>query len=118
MIGRGCYGRPWFADQVARYIRTGARQAEPPLSQQKSIVQGHYHAMLSQFGLDAGVRLARKHLAWYSRGLPGSAEYRAAMNRLSDAAAVLRLMDQFYDPLIERGVARHSVARDEALLAA
>jgi nifR3 family TIM-barrel protein len=115
MIGRGCYGRPWFADQVACYLRSGTRLAEPSLARQKSIVQGHYHAMLSQFGSDAGVRLARKHLSWYSRGLPGSAEYRAAMNRLADAAAVLRLIDQFYDPLIERGVTRRSAERDEVL---
>jgi len=64
--------------------------------------------MLSQFGRGAGVRLARKHLSWYSRGLPGSAEFRATMNRLADAEAVLQLIDRFYDPLIERGVLRRS----------
>jgi tRNA-dihydrouridine synthase B len=106
MIGRGCYGRPWFADQVARYLRAGDRQAEPALSMQKSIIIGHYNAMLSQFGSNAGVRLARKHLSWYSRGLPGSAEFRATMNRLPDAGGVLRLLDAFYDPLIEREVTR------------
>ena len=115
MIGRGCYGRPWFADQVARYLRTGTRQAEPPLADQKSIIQGHYHAMLSQFGTNAGVRLARKHLSWYSRGLPGSAEFRATMNHLAEAGAVLRLLDAFYDPLIARDVTRRPPGRDETL---
>ena len=52
------------------------------------------------------MRLARKHVSWYSRGLPGSAEFRAAMNRLADADAVLRLIDGFYDRLIARGVTR------------
>src|ERR1700761_838767 len=88
MIGRGCYGRPWFPAQAAHYLRPGPRQPEPPLSAQKSIMLGHYHAMLSQFGTGPGVRLARKHLSWYSRGLPGSAEFRATMNRLPDASAV------------------------------
>jgi tRNA-dihydrouridine synthase B len=106
MIGRGCYGRPWFPAQVAHYLRTGQRLAEPSLEAQKAIILEHYHGMLAQFGTGPGVRLARKHLSWYSRGLPGSAEFRATMNRLPDAPAVLALIDGFYDPLIARGVRR------------
>ena len=106
MIGRGCYGRPWFLAQVAHFLRTGTRLPEPSLARQKTILLRHYHAMLGRFGHDAGVRLARKHVSWYSRGLPGSAEFRAAVTRVPDAAAVLRLIDGFYDPLIARGVTR------------
>ncbi len=62
--------------------------------------------ILSQFGTVSGVRLARKHVSWYSRGLPGSAEFRAEMNRLPDADSVLRLIERFYDPLIARGASR------------
>ncbi len=54
MIGRGCYGRPWFLAQAAHYLRTGERLPEPSLAQQKSILLGHYHAMLSQFGIGPG----------------------------------------------------------------
>jgi tRNA-dihydrouridine synthase B len=117
MIGRGCYGRPWFLAQVAHFLRTGTGLPEPPLGRQKSILLRHYHAMLSRFGQDAGVRLARKHVSWYSRGLPGSADYRAAVTRLPDAAGVLRLIDAFYDPLIARGATRHPPARDDTLTA-
>ncbi len=108
MIGRGCYGRPWFLAQAAYYLRTGMRVAEPSLVQQKTILLGHYQAMLDQFGTGPGVRLARKHLSWYSRGLPGSAEFRATMNRLADAESVLALIDRFYDPLIAQGVTRRT----------
>jgi tRNA-dihydrouridine synthase B len=117
MIGRGCYGRPWFLAQAAHYLRTGMRVAEPSLGQQKAILLGHYHAMLGQFGVGPGVRLARKHLSWYSRGLPGSAEFRATMNRLADADAVLAVIDRFYDPLIARGVRRLPTDRHETLTA-
>jgi tRNA-dihydrouridine synthase B len=106
MIGRGCYGRPWFLAQVEHFLRTGTRLAEPELARQKAVVLWHYNEMLDQFGRSAGVRLARKHLSWYSRGLPGSAEFRARMNRLPDAELVLAALDAFYDPLIERGVSR------------
>jgi tRNA-dihydrouridine synthase B len=115
MIGRGCYGRPWFLAQAAHYLRTGERLPEPSLAQQKSILLGHYHAMLSQFGSGPGVRLARKHLSWYSRGLPGSAEFRATMNRLPDANAVILLIDRFYDPLIARGFTRWGGEPPESL---
>jgi nifR3 family TIM-barrel protein len=112
MIGRGCYGRPWFLAQVVHFLTTGLRLPEPTLERQKAIVLSHYHAILDQFGRSAGVRLARKHLSWYSRGLPGSAEFRARMNRLPDVEPVLAALDAFYDPLIERGVSRAPHAYD------
>jgi nifR3 family TIM-barrel protein len=106
MVGRGCYGRPWLVGQIAAFLRSGRAVAEPPLARQKALMLGHYHAMLSHFGIDAGLRLARKHLAWYSRGLPGSAEFRAAVTRLSEVPAVEQLIARFYDPLIANGIAR------------
>jgi nifR3 family TIM-barrel protein len=113
MIGRGCYGRPWFPAQVAHALRHGTRLPDPPLSAQKTIMMTHYHSMLSHFGTDAGVRLARKHLGWYSRGLPGSAEFRAEVVRVADPASVAERVDRFFDPLIARGATRSaSLARD------
>jgi tRNA-dihydrouridine synthase B len=117
MIGRGCYGRPWFLSQVAHFLRTGSRLPEPPLAEQKDILTRHYIAILDHFGDHAGVRLARKHVSWYSRGLSGSAEFRAAMNRLPDAASVLQQIDTFYDRLIARGVTRAAPVRDDVLMA-
>jgi tRNA-dihydrouridine synthase B len=106
MIGRGCYGRPWFPAQVAHYLTTGERLAQPGLNEQKAVILDHYHLMLERFGYGPGARLARKHLSWYSRGLPGSADFRARVNQLADANAVIRLINEFYDPLIARGVQR------------
>ncbi len=114
MIGRGCYGRPWLPAQIAHFLRTGTRMPDPTLAMQKDILITHYHGMLSHFGIDAGLRLARKHVAWYSRGLPGSAEFRATVMRLTEVPSVLRLIDGFYDPLIAAGTAR-GLARDETL---
>jgi len=115
MIGRGCYGRPWFIAQVVHFLRTGNRLPEPPLAQQKDLITRHYTSILDAFGDHAGVRLARKHISWYSRGLPGSAEFRAAVNRLADAQAVLGLIGTFYDRLIARGVSGAAPRRDEVL---
>jgi nifR3 family TIM-barrel protein len=106
MLGRGCYGRPWFPAQIAHFLRTGARLPDPPLATQKEIMLEHYQSVLAHFGTEPGLRLARKHLAWYSRGLPGAAEFRATINRLGEVPAVLRLIEGFYDPLIARGATR------------
>jgi nifR3 family TIM-barrel protein len=115
MIGRGCYGRPWFLAQVAHFLRTGSRLPEPLLAQQKEVITSHYRSILQHFGEPAGVRLARKHVSWYSRGLPGSAEFRATVTRVPDAASVLSLVDSFYDRLIERGVSRTPAGRGDLL---
>ncbi len=114
MIGRACYGRPWFPAQVAQFLRTGTRAGDPALAAQKEILLTHYHSMLSHFGTEPGLRLARKHLSWYSRGLPGSAEFRAAVNRLTEVADVLALIDRFFDRAIAAGATR-AVSRDAIL---
>jgi nifR3 family TIM-barrel protein len=111
MIGRGCYGRPWLPRIVAAWLR-GAPEPEPDLAAQYATLLAHYRAMLAHHGRDPGLQLARKHLAWYSKGLPGSAEFRAAVNRLDTVEAVLDLLARFYEPLIERGTARERPARE------
>ncbi|HEV3177462.1 MAG TPA: tRNA dihydrouridine synthase DusB [Stellaceae bacterium] len=105
MIGRGAYGRPWVPSQVIHYLRTGARQPDPPLARQLEIVLEHYEAVLSHYGRETGVRMARKHLAWYSKGLPGSAEFRSEINRQDQPAQVRDLLRAFYGPQIDREAA-------------
>jgi tRNA-dihydrouridine synthase B len=114
MIGRGAYGKPWVLAQVAKYLQTGILDADPDLAAQKAILLQHYESIRAHFGENAGVRLGRKHVAWYSRGLHGSAAFRAKMNRLDNAADVLALIDEFYDLLIDSGFVR----QDELALAA
>ncbi len=105
MIGRGAYGRPWFLAQVIQYLRSGARRSEPPLARQLEIVLEHYEATLTHYGRDVGVRTARKHLAWYSKGLPGSAEFRSQVNREAEPERVREMLRAFYCPQIERQAA-------------
>ncbi len=102
MIGRGCYGRPWFPGQVAHFLATGERRSDPTLAEQHLLVQRHFDAMIEHYGEETGCRLARKHVAWYSKGLPGSTEFRARINQSLDAAAVRGLIRDFYEPLLQR----------------
>ncbi|MFQ5939015.1 MAG: tRNA dihydrouridine synthase DusB [Alphaproteobacteria bacterium] len=110
MIGRGCYGRPWFLKQVIHFLRTGKRLAAPPLGEQLQTVLGHFEDMMVHYGAEAGVRMARKHIAWYSRGLPGSAEFRAGINRLADPGAVGAAIRAFYAPAMEKAPVMEKMA--------
>jgi nifR3 family TIM-barrel protein len=110
MIGRGCYGRPWFPAMVAQFLTTGERREDPALAAQYGTILAHYAAMLEHHGEGPGVRLARKHLAWSSKGLPGSAEFRVRVNQAETADAAREVLARFYEPLIAQGVA---AVRDE-----
>jgi len=102
MVGRAGYGRPWLPNQVRHFLDTGCRLPDPPLVEQLATVLEHYDAMLEHYGDNAGMRAARKHIGWYSKGLPGSAEFRSMIMRMTDPAAVKTAIADFYRPLIER----------------
>jgi tRNA-dihydrouridine synthase B len=106
MIGRGCYGRPWLPAQVAHRLLTGSSIPDPDLATEKRILLDHYESMLEHFGPHPGLRLARKHVSWYSAGLHGSAQFRATVNKMDHAPDVLALINEFYDRHIEAGFAR------------
>jgi tRNA-dihydrouridine synthase B len=105
MIGRGAYGRPWFLNQTIHYLRTGEKLAEPSLADQYAAVRSHFEAMLEHYGAETGVRMARKHLGWYSKGLPASAEFRAAVNRETEPDKVRAMLADFFLPAVERQAA-------------
>ena len=102
MVGRGCYGRPWFLRQVIHHLRNGEALPDPSMGEQLAILREHYDAMLSHYGISAGLRIARKHVGWYSKGLPGSAEFRADFNRIDQPDAAKAAIEAFYAPLVER----------------
>lgn len=102
MIGRGCYGKPWFPAQVIHYLKTGERLPDPPLDEQYRVLLAHYEDMLAHYGADSGVRIARKHVSWYSKGLPGSGEFRNRVNKLDDPEAVRQEIRAFYEPLLDQ----------------
>lgn len=102
LIGRGTYGRPWFPSQVRHFLETGERRADPGLPEQLAVVLEHYDAMLAHYGVHHGVRVARKHIGWYSRGLPKSAEFRAQVMRAEDPETVKTMLRRFYQPIIDR----------------
>jgi tRNA-dihydrouridine synthase B len=105
MIGRGAYGKPWLLGQVMRYLTTGERRVDPSIDEQYAIIVEHYEMLLSHYGRETGVNMARKHLGWYIKGLPGSAEFRNRVNQVPDPEEVLAMLDAFYAPWCARAAA-------------
>ena len=105
MIGRGAYGRPWLLAQVMEWFATGRRIADPTIEQQYDLITEHYEAMLSHYGNEVGVNMARKHIGWYTKGLHGSAEFRNRVNQIPDPKTVQAMLAEFYAPWRSRAAA-------------
>lgn len=105
MIGRGAYGRPWFLNQVIQFLRSGERLPDPGIAERRDILLEHYDALLEHYGTRTGVPLARKHIAWYCKGLRNSNEFKVEVNRESDPARVSAMIDRFFTEQSERAAA-------------
>jgi len=105
MIGRGAYGRPWLIGQVMAELSGGGARSDPSLDEQLEVMLAQYEEMLELYGTHIGVNLARKHIGWYTKGLPGSAEVRNQVNQQDDPVIVMRMLRDFYAPWLARSAA-------------
>ena len=105
MIGRGAYGRPWLLGQVIPALRDGGLRPDPSLDEQLATMLEQYDDMLALSGRQTGVNLARKHSGWYTKGLPGSADFRNRVNTQDDPAVVVAMLRDFYSPWLARSAA-------------
>jgi len=105
MIGRGAYGRPWLVAQVMAELTGEGRAPDPDLDEQLETMLTQYDEMLALYGTHTGVNLARKHIGWYTKGLPGSAEMRNTVNQQDDPAVVVGMLQEFYSPWLKRTAA-------------
>ncbi len=105
MIGRGAYGKPWLLSQMMHWFATGERRFDPSLNEQYRVIDDHYRDMLELYGEDVGVKVSRKHIGWYTKGLPGSAEFRNRANQEINPEIVLQMLADFYGPWLDKAAA-------------
>ena len=110
LIGRAAQGRPWIFREIAHYLATGQQLPEPTLVETRDILLGHLAHLCAFYGEPSGVRIARKHLAWYAKDRPENLAFRAVVNRAESAAEQLRLTRDYFDALIEGDVLALSIA--------
>ena len=103
MIGRAAQGRPWMFREIQHYLETGQHVAPPEVQEIHRVLVAHVNELYQFYGEYTGVRVARKHISWYTKGLAGSAAFRHAMNRLETSAEQLAAVDGFFAQLAERG---------------
>ena len=102
MIGRGAYGRPWFVNRCAQYLQNKDITPEPDFKEQYETVIEHYDDMIEFYGKITGVRMAKKHLGWYSSGKLNSAEFRDKVMKENDPEIVKILVKDFFDFQMEQ----------------
>ena len=96
MIGRAAQGRPWIFREIEHFLATGEKLPAPRVDEIHQLLRGHLAELYDFYGAETGVRVARKHISWYTRGLVGSAHFRHAMNQLPTIGAQLAAVDAFF----------------------
>jgi tRNA-dihydrouridine synthase B len=99
MIGRAAQGRPWIFREIAHFLATGEVLPSPTVAEARVLIRDHLADHYDFYGEALGVRIARKHLGWYTAGLPGAEGLRALVNEVTSAAAQMAAMDAFFDRL-------------------
>ncbi len=103
MIGRAAQGRPWVFREIAHYLATGELLPPPKIAFVRDTLLEHVQALHAFYGEPAGVRIARKHLAWYARDRAENGACRAVVNRAATAEEQLRLTRDYFDALETSG---------------
>lgn len=95
MIGRAAQGKPWIFRDIHHYLQTGELLASPSISELREIVLTHLEELYQFYGEYSGCRIARKHIAWYTGGLPNSNAFREAMYSKDTTAGQFAVVDEF-----------------------
>jgi tRNA-dihydrouridine synthase B len=103
MIGRAAQGRPWIFREINHYLATGEYLPTPEVSEIHRVLINHLHDLYEFYGEYSGVRIARKHISWYTKGLVGSAGFRQLMNQLQTSDQQIQETNQFFSTLAEKG---------------
>jgi tRNA-dihydrouridine synthase B len=101
MIGRAAQGNPWIFREINHYLATGEKLAEPSIHEIRDTLLAHLENLYQFYGEYAGVRIARKHLSWYSKGQNSSSIFRDMVNRVASSDEQRQMTRQFFDQLID-----------------
>jgi tRNA-dihydrouridine synthase B len=102
MIGRAAQGRPWIFREIQHFLETGTHLLPPTVEEIHTVMLEHLHDLYAFYGELTGMRVARKHIAWYTKGLVGSAAFRHHMNTLQTTELQLQSISGFFAELQSR----------------
>jgi tRNA-dihydrouridine synthase B len=99
MIGRAAQGRPWIFREIEHFLKTGTHLPQPEVAEIHDVLLDHLHDLYEFYGEETGVRVARKHISWYTKGLVGSANFRHMMNQLPTVEEQMLAVNDFFGAL-------------------
>ena len=99
MIGRAAHGRPWIFREFSYFLSEGTNLPPPAIAEMRSVALEHLEGIYALYGEELGVRIARKHIGWYTRSLPGGEAFRREANEILSAPAQLAALGHFFDGL-------------------
>jgi len=97
MVGRAAQGRPWIFREIEYYLKTGEQLPEPSIQEVRDILIAHLHNLYDFYGEYTGVRMARKHISWYSKGQRHGGAFRQAVNRVDSVEEQLKMTEEFFE---------------------
>jgi len=116
MIGRAAQGRPWIFREIAHYLQTGEYLAAPAIAEVKAVLLGHLAELYEFYGEYSGCRIARKHIAWYTKGLRSSNEFRQQMYQVESTAQQAQVVEQYFNQLLAQGETLNDVQTENVNL--
>jgi len=111
MIGRAAQGRPWLFREIEHFLNTGEHLPAPETDEIRQVLAGHIEELYNFYGEHTGLRVARKHISWYTKGLAGSAQFRYRMNQLESPAGQMAAVDDFFEQQAQHGARLHYIER-------
>jgi tRNA-dihydrouridine synthase B len=96
MIGRAAQGRPWIFREIDHYLKTGCHLPPPQVSEIHQVLKAHLDDLYAFYGEHTGLRVARKHISWYTKGLVNASSFRHRMNHLETVQEQLNSVDEFF----------------------
>ena len=103
MIGRAAQGRPWLFREIDHFLKTGTHLPVPKVDEIHRVLVAHVHDLYDFYGELTGLRVARKHISWYTKGMNGSAHFRHSMNRLESTAEQLAAVGEYFAKQAQAG---------------
>lgn len=99
MIGRAAQGRPWIFREIEYFLKTGAHLPPPRVQEIHHVLMQHLEDLFEFYGEETGVKVARKHIGWYTKGLVGSAHFRHGLMQLQSSEEQIQTIDNFFGEL-------------------
>lgn len=96
MIGRGTFGNPWIFEKIKYFLETGERLPEVFKEEKLRVIKNHIELELQDKEEITAIREMRKHIAWYTKNMPNSSEFRNEINKVEDKDALIEKVEEFF----------------------